>query len=174
MIQEQHTLNIYNSMNNLREHPQTSSSLHSSTTRGTHPHTTSTHPYPGLLTSVFVVCSTNAGKGLVKLSYVQWRTWTFGGVAQYWKNSKQASVLLWQLSAGHQTAWRRFFNSETCFTAVQKECTTPPHVQVSHCMWLFTRTSHRVSTASDKRWGEKAWVRGHPYPWHDTWSFRSF
>jgi len=27
--------------------------------------------YPGLLTPVFVACSTNAGKGLVKLSHVQ-------------------------------------------------------------------------------------------------------
>ena len=37
--------------------------------------------YPGLLTPAFVACSTNAGEGLVKLSHVQWRTWTCGGVA---------------------------------------------------------------------------------------------
>ena len=37
--------------------------------------------YPGLLTPAFVACSTNAGKGLIKLSHVQCRTWTCGGVA---------------------------------------------------------------------------------------------
>jgi len=37
--------------------------------------------YPGLLTPASVTCSTNAGKGLVKLSHVVWRTWTYGGVA---------------------------------------------------------------------------------------------
>jgi len=36
---------------------------------------------PGLLTPAFVACSINAGEGLVKLSHVQWRTWTCGGVA---------------------------------------------------------------------------------------------
>jgi len=33
--------------------------------------------YLGLLTTAFVVCSTNVGEGLVKLSHVQWRTWTW-------------------------------------------------------------------------------------------------
>ena len=37
--------------------------------------------YQGLLIPAFVACSTNAGEGLVKLSHVQWRTWTCGGVA---------------------------------------------------------------------------------------------
>jgi len=37
--------------------------------------------YPGLLTPAFVTCSTNAGKGLVNLSHVVWRTWMSGGVA---------------------------------------------------------------------------------------------
>ena len=37
--------------------------------------------YPGLLTPSFVTCSTDVGKGLVKLSHVQRRTWTCGGVA---------------------------------------------------------------------------------------------
>jgi len=58
-------------------------------------------------------------------------------------------------------SWWRFLDSESCFTAVQKECATPPHVQVCHTTWLsFTRPSPRVSTASDKRWCEKVWVRG--------------
>jgi len=37
--------------------------------------------YPGLLIPAFVTCSTNTGEGLVKLSHVQWHTWTCGGVA---------------------------------------------------------------------------------------------
>ena len=37
--------------------------------------------YPGLLTPVFVACSTNVGEGLVELSRVIWRAWTCGGVA---------------------------------------------------------------------------------------------
>jgi len=54
-------------------------------------------------------------------------------------------------------------DSKSRFTAVQKECATPPHVQVRHTTWLsFTRRQAfpRVSTASDKCWGEKAWVWG--------------
>jgi len=31
--------------------------------------------YPGLPAPAFVVCSTNAGEGLVKLSHMQWCTW---------------------------------------------------------------------------------------------------
>jgi len=38
--------------------------------------------YPGLLAPPFVACSTNVGEGLVKLSHMQWRTWT---VAHSWK-----------------------------------------------------------------------------------------
>ena len=44
--------------------------------------------YPGLLALAFVACSTNAGEGLVKLSHVVLCTWTCGGVAHSWKNSK--------------------------------------------------------------------------------------
>jgi len=36
---------------------------------------------PDLLAPAFVACSTNVGEGLVKLSHVQWHTWTCGGVA---------------------------------------------------------------------------------------------
>ena len=42
------------------------------------------NPYPHtqrLLTPVFVPCSTNAGRDLVKVSDMQWRTWMCGGVA---------------------------------------------------------------------------------------------
>jgi len=50
---------------------------------------------------------------------------------------------------------------KAAFTAVQKECATPPHVQVRHHVTQFYQAFPHVSTASDKRWGEKAWVRGY-------------
>ena len=40
------------------------------------------------------------------------------------------------------------------FTVVQKECATPPHVQVRQSVLAFPC----VSTASNKHWGEKACV----------------
>jgi len=44
-----------------------------------------------------------------------------------------------RLSAQHQTVLATFLGF---FTAVQKECATPPHVQVRHWTWLsFTRPS---------------------------------
>jgi len=47
--------------------------------------------YSGLLAPAFVACSTNTGEGLVKLSHVQWRTWTCGGVAHSPKKKQQVS-----------------------------------------------------------------------------------
>ena len=35
----------------------------------------------------------------------------------------------------HRQSWRRFLDSESHFTAVQKECATPPHVQVHHTVY---------------------------------------
>jgi len=64
--------------------------------------------YPGLLTPAFVARSTNTGEGLVKLSHVQWRTWTCGGVAHSRKYHKwvhyqlQTWTVEW-LSDWHQT-----------------------------------------------------------------------
>jgi len=41
------------------------------------------------------------------------------------------------------------------------ECATPPHVRRPGTSTQFYQAFPRVSTASDKRWGEKAWVRGY-------------
>jgi len=49
-------------------------------------------------------------------------------------------------------------------TVTQGMChssTHPPNVQVCHCTWSVLPGLPHVSTASDKRWGEKAWVRGY-------------
>ena len=73
----------------------------------------------------------------------------------------QTRTVEW-LSARHQTDLVTFLDSESHFTTVQKEWATPPHVQVRHATWhQFYQAFPRVSTASDKRWGEKAWVRGY-------------
>jgi len=42
-------------------------------------------------TPAFVACGTNAGEDLVRLSHVQWRTWTCEGVAYPRKNRKCAT-----------------------------------------------------------------------------------
>ena len=49
--------------------------------------------YPGLLTPVLVTSSANVGEGLVKLSHMQWLTWTCGGMAHSQKKHKEASAL---------------------------------------------------------------------------------
>jgi len=57
--------------------------------------------YPGLLAPAFVACSTNAGEGLVKLSHMVWRTWTYGGVAHSW------------LTIGYVHTYRRMCSDST-------------------------------------------------------------
>ena len=123
--------------------------------------------YPGLLAPAFVTCSTNVGEGLVKLSHVVWRTWTCGGVAHSRKTaSKQVPYRLQtrtveRLSAWHQTVLVTFLGFRSRFTAVQKECATPPHIQVRHTTWLsFTRPSPalvlQATNAGVRRPGNKA------------------
>jgi len=48
--------------------------------------------YPGLFTPAFVAYRTNVGERLVKLSHVQWPTWTCGGVAHSWKNWSECAL----------------------------------------------------------------------------------
>jgi len=46
-----------------------------------------------------------------------------------------------------------FLCLESCFTALQKECATPPHVQIHDSVLPGLP---RVSTASNQHWGKKA------------------
>ena len=101
----------------------------------------------GLLSPAFVACSTNVGEGLVKLSRVQCRTWTCGGVAHSQKNCKWVRVLP-IANTDHRTTEHSVSDSLSDVSWVQKaaysctECATPPHIQVHHCTWLsFTRPS---------------------------------
>ena len=121
--------------------------------------------YPGrLLTPVFVACSTNAGEGLVKLSHVQWHTWTCGGVAQSWKSRKwvhyrSQTQTAHQLSVRYQTVLATFLGfRKPLYSCTEVMCHTSTHPGTSLHM---TQAFPHVSTASDKRWGEKAWVQGY-------------
>jgi len=118
--------------------------------------------YPGLLTPAFVACSTNTGEGLVKLitcNDVPGRVeeWHIPGKTA----SKQVHYQLQtrtieRLSSQHQIVLATFLGFSH-FTAVQKECATPG---MSLHVIQFCQAFPHVSTASDKCWGEKAWVRG--------------
>jgi len=65
------------------------------------------------------------------------------------------SIILWSVFA---------IGSTLTYLLLFRECATPPHVQVHDCtqfyMYMYQAFPH-VSTASNKRWCEKAWVRGY-------------
>ena len=57
------------------------------------------------------------------------------------------------------------------YTALRftRECATPPYIHITStyvtCTWQVYLAFPRVSTASDKRWGEKTWEQGYiPLP----------
>ena len=113
-----------------------------------------------------VACSTNVGEGLVKQSHVQWCTWTCGGGHIPGKNASKQVCYRSQTRTIEQLCAQCFLGSERHFTAEAKECATPPHVQVGHCMWLsFTRPSHalvlQAANAGVRRPGYEAriWLR---------------
>ena len=72
-----------------------------------------------------------------------WRGGTFlekQQVSECAADHKHGPLNDWVLNI--RQSWRRFLDSESRFTAEQKECATPPHVQARHCTWLsFTRPS---------------------------------
>ena len=123
--------------------------------------------YPGLLTPAFVTCSTNAGEGLVKLSHVVGRTWTCGGVAHSFcttvkrlSESKKRcqDCLMSSAQSFYGPCLRSLAHSLTCCFSGRCHSSTRPGT--SYHGTQFYQAFPHVSTASDKRWGEKAWVRG--------------
>ena len=67
---------------------------------------------------------------------------------------KRSVVVRSMFAIGSTLAYLLFF----------RERVTSPHIQVRHCMWLsFFWPFPHVNTASDKHWGEKAWVWGYYY-----------
>ena len=148
--------------------------------------------YPSLLTPAFIACSINTGEGLVKqnqscaLTYMN-VGWTCGGVTHSRKNCKEVSVLrsqtrtVEQLSARHQIVLATFLEFRK---PLYRECATPPHIQpmsryITACD-QFYQAFPQVGTASNKRWGEKAWIQGYLWPpmkelcwpwWHSGWYY---
>ena len=130
--------------------------------------------WPGLLAPAFVSCSTNAGGGLVKLSHVQWCAWMLGGRVKEWHIPRQTAGKWVHYDCKHEPwndwvldirqSWWCFLGSESCFIAIQKECATPLHVHPTSKYVIacdqFYQAFPCVGTTSDKRWGEKVWVRG--------------
>ena len=121
--------------------------------------------YPDLLTPAFVTCSTNTGGGLVKLSHVQWRTWTYGGVAHSQKNHKELSALP-IANTDRRTTERLTSDSSGNISWVQKATLqlyrrNVPLIHTSRyvtaCDSGFTRPSALVLQATN------AWVRRSGY-----------
>ena len=129
--------------------------------------------YPGLLTPAFVTCSTNAGEGLVKLITCN-RTWTCGGVAHSFCTAvKRLSEPKKRRQDCQMSSAQSFYGSclqsvvyslTCCFSRMCHSSTRPG---TSYHVTQFYQAFPRVSTASDKRWGEKAWVRGYNQPISD-------
>ena len=123
--------------------------------------------YPGLLAPAFVACTNVGGRpgktearGMTYLD--MWRSGTFPEkqqVSQCTTDCKHRPQNDWVLDI--RQSWRHFLDSESHFTVVKKECATPPHIQVHHSHDSVLPGLPRVITASDKCWGEKAWVQGY-------------
>ena len=66
-----------------------------------------------------------------------------------------------QLSARHQTDLTTFLGfRKPLYSCTEGMCHSSTHPGTSYHVTQFYQAFPRVSTASDKRWGEKAWVRG--------------
>ena len=95
-----------------------------------------------------------------------WCTWTCGGVAhsqkaaskrvRYWSQTQTVD----RLSGRHHTVlvmFRRF--RKPLYSCTEGLCRSSTRLGTSLHVTQFYQAFSRVSTASDKRWSEKAWVR---------------
>ena len=124
--------------------------------------------YPGLLTPAFVASSTNTGKGLAKLSHVQWvpghvEEWhiprqTVSKRVHYWSQTWTVE----RLSAQHQRVLATFLGfRKLLYSCTEGMCHSSTHPGMwLHVTQLYQAFPH-VSTANDECWREKAWVRGY-------------
>jgi len=75
-----------------------------------------------------------------------------------------------RLSARHQTVLATFLGfRKPLYSCTEGMCHSSTRPGTSYHV---TQAFPRVSTASNKRWGEKAWVRGYRSNF-DAWSFRA-
>jgi len=113
-----------------------------------------------------------------KIDHMQWCTWMLGreewcilSVQLWdgflnWRNVTKTDLMLSRHSV---TLWSVVvIGSALSYLWFIQECAIPPHV---HPMWRYViardsvyQAFPHVSTASDKCWGEKAWVRGYVTP----------
>ena len=124
--------------------------------------------YPGLLTTAFVTCSTNAGEGLAKLITCNDITWTCGGVAfSFCIAVKQLSetkkchqdCLMLSTQSFYHPCLKSLAHSLTCdFSRNAPLLHTSGYIIARD---QFYQAFPCISTASDRCWGEKAWVRGY-------------
>ena len=107
-----------------------------------------------------------------KTDHVQWHTWTLGRRVEEWHTPTKPQVsplpiATWTvewLSARHQIVLTMFLGFRSRFRAVQKECATSPHIHpmsndIAHDQFYLAFPC--TSIATNKRWGEKAWVWGY-------------
>ena len=122
--------------------------------------------YPGLFTPAFVTCNTNAGKGLVKLSHVQWRTWMCGGVAhsfcmavKWLSESKKhhQGCLMSSAQSLHGPCLRSIAH---LLAAILRMCHSSTCPGTSLHVISFTRPPPSLVLQAT---GEKAWVRGYNF-----------
>ena len=118
--------------------------------------------YPGLLTPAFVTCSINVGEGLVKLI-------TCNDIPTHWVDVvRSGTFLLYSCKVAFWTQEMLPRLSGVNGAVILQffwEYATSPHVHPTfryiiardQCYQAFPH----VSTAGNKRWGEKAWVRGY-------------
>jgi len=102
---------------------------------------------------------------------MQWCTWMLGAHVEEWHIPRKTSEcnILWIAITDHTATERSTLGSlgnvswvlHSCTEAMCHSSTHPPNVQVHHCTWSALPGLASTSTASDKCWGEKAWVWGY-------------
>jgi len=88
-------------------------------------------------------------------------------MARCWKNSKEVNALL-IVNTDHRTTERSTSDSlgnvswfrMPLYSCTEGMCHSFTHPGTSLHVTQFYQAFPRVSSASNKRWGEKAWVRG--------------
>ena len=103
----------------------------------------------------------------LSVCHVQWHTYTCGGMAHSRKNSKwvhyglQIRTVEW-LSVQHQTVLAMFLGfRKPLYSRTEGMCHFSTHPSGSLHVTQFYQAFPCIRTASDKHWGEKAWVRNY-------------
>jgi len=92
-----------------------------------------------------------------------WRSGTFSEKQQVSECTTELQTrTVERLSARHQTVLATFLGfRKLLYSCTEGMCHSFIRPGMSYHVTQFYQALPRVSTASDKRWGEKAWVRGY-------------